>query len=259
MTDIGHSRGCGHPQDAVFLVAPVHPSECTACYFKRTGVRPAPEDSMPKKTTKTAEPAKVDVNANLVTELETERTEIAEAMVDLRSYKIETRADLEQAGALLDHVVERRKALAEKLASITRPMREAEAQVRNLFRPVQTQVDAAESWLKERISAATKLIDARNRELMAATEVAMQAGQTGAAAALASSIVSAAPPAGVQVRTVWKFRITDPSLIPREYMNVNEGAIRVAVQATKGATSIPGVEVFEDNIVASTGKVSSGA
>ena len=41
----------------------------------------------------------------------------------------------------------------------------------------------------------------------------------------------------------WDFRIVDPGLVPREYLKVDETAIRAAVKL--GAREIPGVDVFE--------------
>ncbi len=65
--------------------------------------------------------------------------------------------------------------------------------------------------------------------------------------------VQAAPPptaAGVSARKIWKFEITDPAKVPREYLLVDESKIRKVVSAFKGATAIAGVRVYEDEILA---------
>lgn len=64
--------------------------------------------------------------------------------------------------------------------------------------------------------------------------------------------VLAPPPraSGVQVRKSWDFEITDPALVPREYLEINEVKIRKVVLALKGDTSIPGIRVFEKESVA---------
>lgn len=56
----------------------------------------------------------------------------------------------------------------------------------------------------------------------------------------------AAPPRveGVSFRDDWTFEVEAPFLVPREYLQVNDGAIRAVVKALKGATAIPGVRVF---------------
>lgn len=53
------------------------------------------------------------------------------------------------------------------------------------------------------------------------------------------------------VRMVWTFRVVDPALVPREFLTVDETAIRRAVAA--GARSIPGVEITEQPQVAARG------
>jgi hypothetical protein len=50
---------------------------------------------------------------------------------------------------------------------------------------------------------------------------------------------------GVGVTMVWDFRIVDEAVIPREYMLVNEAAIRNIGKATKGKAKVAGVEFFE--------------
>lgn len=47
----------------------------------------------------------------------------------------------------------------------------------------------------------------------------------------------------VSTRKVWRFRVVDPALIPREYLSVDEGKIGSAVKS--GTRTIPGVDVFE--------------
>jgi hypothetical protein len=56
---------------------------------------------------------------------------------------------------------------------------------------------------------------------------------------------------GVSFIEEWKFRITDPSLVPREYLAVNEQAIRAVVKALKANTRIAGVEVYSEKNIRS--------
>lgn len=68
--------------------------------------------------------------------------------------------------------------------------------------------------------------------------------------------VPPAPPAttqtatlgSAQIRKVWAFRIVDRALIPRQFLQVDEPAIRRAV--VDGARSIPGVEIYETEQIA---------
>lgn len=55
---------------------------------------------------------------------------------------------------------------------------------------------------------------------------------------------------GISTRQNWKFRITNPSLVPREYLIVDEKAIGHVVRALKDKAKIPGVEVYSEDSVA---------
>lgn len=59
--------------------------------------------------------------------------------------------------------------------------------------------------------------------------------------------------AGVIIRKAWKVRIVDATKVPRAYMVVNEEALRKVAQATKGTLTIPGVEFYEEDILAAGG------
>ncbi len=57
---------------------------------------------------------------------------------------------------------------------------------------------------------------------------------------------------GVVTREDWDFRITDESLIPREYLLVNESALRALGKNTKGKAKVAGVEFYPKQIVAAS-------
>lgn len=68
--------------------------------------------------------------------------------------------------------------------------------------------------------------------------------QQRAAQVVAPIAQQAAPKVGgIAVPLVWTFDIIDASLIPREYLDVNETRIRKVVQAMQGNTKIPGIRV----------------
>lgn len=50
---------------------------------------------------------------------------------------------------------------------------------------------------------------------------------------------------GVAMSTTWDFRILDEAQIPREYLLVNEAAIRALGKSTKGKAKVNGIEFFE--------------
>jgi gas vesicle protein len=55
--------------------------------------------------------------------------------------------------------------------------------------------------------------------------------------------------AGVVISKVWKWKVTDESQIPREYLILDEKKINGIVKGMKGDTNIPGIEAYEDSQV----------
>lgn len=55
---------------------------------------------------------------------------------------------------------------------------------------------------------------------------------------------------GTSVRKVWSYRITDVSLIPREYMLPNEKLLGALAKSSHDAVKIPGVEFYAEESLA---------
>lgn len=236
---------CGKAHDTTYYAGtPDLPDECTECWLKRTTKTTRETHVATKKRTQLS--GEVMEAAALAKELETERTSVAQALVELSDFSIETRDDLEIAGKLLEDVTQRRDVLETKLKAITGPLRTAEKEARELFRPALSALDEAEEWLRKRIAEARDNIETRNQALLATTQAVVEAG--GDASSL-GSLQSTAAPDGMGYREHWDFEIVDPSLLPREYLQPNEKAIREVVKALKGGAAIPGVRVFVENRV----------
>lgn len=72
---------------------------------------------------------------------------------------------------------------------------------------------------------------------------------------VAAPVAKATPKvAGISYRDVYKFRVTNPNLVPRQYLSVNEAAIRSVVNGLKDKANIPGVEVYVERVVAASGR-----
>ena len=89
-----------------------------------------------------------------------------------------------------------------------------------------------------------------------AAEAAEAAGDSEVAEAILEAPVAAppvilpssTPKTGVSFREVWKFRVTDEKLIPRQYMMPDEKKIGGVVRAMKDGTQIPGIEVYSERV-----------
>lgn len=52
---------------------------------------------------------------------------------------------------------------------------------------------------------------------------------------------------GVVIRKIWKYRITDVNLLPREYMIADEVKLGQVARATKGTLKVSGVEFYSED------------
>lgn len=55
---------------------------------------------------------------------------------------------------------------------------------------------------------------------------------------------------GIHTREIWKWRIKDPTKVPREFLMIDQVAVNNEVRKRKADTNIPGIEVYKDTIVA---------
>jgi len=53
---------------------------------------------------------------------------------------------------------------------------------------------------------------------------------------------------GPVYRTIWKFRIKNASLIPRQYLIPDEKAIGGVIRSSQGRITIPGIEAYEERV-----------
>lgn len=59
---------------------------------------------------------------------------------------------------------------------------------------------------------------------------------------------------GISSRQVWRAKIVNVDLVPREYMIPDQKMLDQKVNASKGAITIPGVEVYEDAVTSVRGR-----
>lgn len=95
-------------------------------------------------------------------------------------------------------------------------------------------------------------LEARGNPEAAAAVLASPAPVAPAYIAPAAVQPNIATTRGVTTRQDWDFRITDFNLIPREYLLINETAIRSAGKNTQGRVKIAGVEFFPKTVVATS-------
>lgn len=209
-----------------------------------------------------------------IAELEPERLSLEARVANL---VIRDAQGYREAGEWLKSIKGFLKNIEEARTRITQPMNEALRQVNAQAKDSAAPFMACEQKIKremlrfsdeqdrirqEEQRKANEAAERERRKLQEQAQKAAAKGQEAKAEALAdraSAVVApiaqqAAPAvAGIAIPKVWTFEVVDPSLVPREYLVVDERKIRGVVTALKGAANIPGVRVFEQK------RISAGA
>ena len=130
-----------------------------------------------------------------------------------------------------------------------------EAQAREAERKAREEAEAKRRAADEaaaagRAAEAAKLAAQADRvEAKAAAKV--EDLEVRAASVVAPITRSEAPKvAGTATREEWLFEITDPALVPREYLVIDESKIGKVVRALKSDTSIAGIRVYSRRVLA---------
>jgi colicin import membrane protein len=179
----------------------------------------------------------------------TDRLEDAAAAVSRRmvAYKRREEEALREAEAKAKAERDRIAAEArERAEAALRAKAEAEARARELERGKASATNAVAAYVM-------------GVEQSAAEEAAAAAHKEAADAIRSAAMTERAPleidqrkaaAAGTSYRKVWKFRVTDPALVPREYLCIDEKKLGLVARTEKDQASVPGVEFYADAIIA---------
>jgi len=221
--------------------------------------------------------------------LENKQVEVVKAQVTglvtvAQSYTVKSQEHLDLAGQELIRIKTVRKQVDEVFDPVITKAHAAHKEALASKKKLTDPLDTAEKQIKAAISTYTLEQERKAREEQARLRAeaeerarkererlesqalkAMDKGQEEKAEALIEKAESvqvmtpiAAPtyhaPSGISTRKTWKARVTDESKVPAYYAGVLirpvDGAAlnRIAVM-TKGPSSIPGVEFYEDSVV----------
>lgn len=157
------------------------------------------------------------------------------------------------------------KQAVEKRAKYLDPLTAAQKSVKGLMSAYDQEQDRLRREEQARLEAIARKQEEERRlqEAIAAEEELRAQGATKEeaaheAAAIINEPVSVAPvvlpkatpklAGGPVYRTIWKFRIINVNLIPRQYMVPDEKAIGGVIRSSQGKISIPGVTAYEERV-----------
>ena len=195
-----------------------------------------------------------------------------------QAFTIATITDYQLAGMELKVIKGRMKELDDLRKSLTRPLDEAKKRIMALFTPAEDRLKKAENLIKramlgyqqeqerkrqEEEARLRKIAEdeQRRRDALAAkqAEKARARGNEERAQEILENVPIIPTPVvlkeqpkvkGIATREIWKFRVVNVSLLPREYMLPNGKMLLAFAQATKGTIPVPGVEFYSEEIVA---------
>jgi hypothetical protein len=210
-----------------------------------------------------------------------------EALATLRQFAgeiteltISTDQQNQNASELLKRIKSDAKTVEDMRTTITKPMLGAKKMVDDYFRPLSETLGTAEVIIKRailkflqeqeaiRVAAQRKALaeaeaeEVRKRKLLEAQAVkAEEKGNDVRAETLREKAEMVHVPvqvfapsvtkvSGISTRKKWVFEIIDESLIPREYLKVDEDRIRKYVNAMEEKAEISGVKITSEQILA---------
>lgn len=163
---------------------------------------------------------------------------------------IKTDDDESKAVAELSYINTTGDNIKEKKEAILRPLLDATAATRDLFRPLEENVSNAVKVIKQKLLEYHKAKEAKAAKETAAIAARVEKGtlKENTAVTKLNEIKKAeknisTKEGSVTYKTVRKVRILDVAKIPDSYYDLNE--VRVRKDALAGV-AIPGVEVYED-------------
>lgn len=156
------------------------------------------------------------------------------------------------------------KLALEKKAKFYAPLDKAKRDVKGLMSDYELEQERIRQEKQREIEAKLKKEEEERRllEAIAAEEEAKANGATAQEAAQEAEAIINEPVyvapvilpketpkvKGLSFRTVWKFRITNESAIPRQYLMPNEKAIGGVIRNSQGKIRIAGVEPYEERV-----------
>ena len=179
---------------------------------------------------------------------------------NLKSIKGVTKKAIEFFKPMKQQADAMKKAILERERMVLDPLGYAEARFKAKMKEWDDKREADRRAEEARLQELARRQAEKDAEKLA--RKAEKAGDTETAEALRSAPVAVSPVvlqkdtpqvAGISYRDNWKFRIVNAALIPREYLIPNEVAIGQVARALKDQTQIPGVEVYNERVVATRG------
>lgn len=152
---------------------------------------------------------------------------------EARSITITTARDIEEAGYTLKKLSDSKKQVEDYRISMTKPLNESLRAINNFFKQFSEPLTDVDRDVREKIKVFNEQF--KEKETIDQRDYAEM------------SLASRNKVGGVKLKKVWTMEVIDSSLVPLEYMLVDEIKIRKFISA--GIREIPGIKIFQKEIV----------
>lgn len=167
---------------------------------------------------------------------------------------VKTEEDYAVASDLLGKIKKVQKLVKQEKDKVLGPLLEAERAERGRWKPVEEDAANAESIIKNKMVTFVNQKEAQRQKEEAKIQEKLETGKISMDKAATQMEKVTQAPSQVGASTVRKVRnvyVVDEALIPRQYLQVD--MVKVRKDALAGVT-IPGVEVREENSIASSAR-----
>lgn len=184
------------------------------------------------------------------------KTQATKALTAATELAIKSPEDMTSATDMLSKMKAVAKTIKERKEAITKPLSEALASARDLFKPIEQNLAEAERVVKGKMLDYQNEADKKAEEDRLKLAQRVERGTMKPETAVAKMEQIQDAPTSVQgkvgamaFRTIKKYRVTDESLLPREFLTPDMGKI---TEALKAGRTVPGAESYDEKIVASS-------
>lgn len=193
------------------------------------------------------------INQEATKEVALVKTQATKAVSAATELTIKTDDDYNAATDVLSKIKKVARMTKERKEAITKPISEALASARDLFKPIEASCAEAEAIIKRKMldyqDEQQKVRDADAAKIQKRVEKGKMKEETGAdkLAALPEVKTTAQGKVGVtSTRTITKYRVTDEMLIPREYLVPD---MQLIIDAIKSGKTVPGAESYTEKVI----------
>lgn len=184
-------------------------------------------------------------------ELATKKVEYVAILSEFRKLAIEDDEDFKDASKYLREVKSIAKDIDKRRKKITDPLNTALKEFRSWYKPVLDTLEVCEKVLKEKIGAYSLKKEQAREEAMRQIAAASQVGDFAAAHEASQSLEDMPTADGISVSPKWTWTVEDFEQIPREFLCLDQSAIKLHVKACSpnNPTAIPGLKFIPDTSV----------